>query len=56
MGLSFLEQDNIIAEFQDLIDLDSNGADAIDTSQVDADAIDIHKLDANSLTLTGNFY
>lgn len=52
MDLSFLEQENLIAEFQDLIDLDSDGADAIDTGFVDADVTDIHKLDASSLTLT----
>lgn len=51
MDLSFLDQENVIAEFQDLIDLDSvidcTTIDAIG-GETDADVeIQIHKLDAS---------
>ena len=54
MDLSFLEQDHLIAEFQDLIDLDSDGGTSSDiviaVDRIDADVF--AKLNASSLTLT----
>ena len=54
MDLSFLEQEHLIAEFQDLIDLDSDGGTSSDiviaVDRIDADVF--AKLNASSLTLT----
>ena len=54
MDLSFLEKEDVLAEFQDLINLHSVGgaAVAVGTVNINTDAIEIHKLDASSLALT----
>ncbi|KAL3774430.1 hypothetical protein ACHAW5_001672 [Stephanodiscus triporus] len=48
--LSFLDQENIVAEFRDLIDSNSDEAETIDTGIDKSDVIDIHKPNASGLT------
>ena len=50
MDLSFMEKDDLIKEFQDLIDHDTCGRAAIEVAQVDVDSIEVHKLDAKGLS------